>query len=226
VAVSEDSAKTPRRRAGGRTKAGSSGGSDAEDTPRPEKGRDQPAGENDEGDGGPAAGSADAGPDDGAADGGPDDSAADGGPDDGSDAAGAEETEPRGAEAGPRTGPRTTEPEQAAAEETGPGDGADDAATPEVTAMGHDSPTVRAARRAAAYVKVLTGRDPESVISIERRDQVWHIGVEAVEMCRIPDTADILAIYEVVLRPNGELISYHRSRRYARGQLDRHHHHH
>ena len=76
------------------------------------------------------------------------------------------------------------------------------------------------ARRAASLVATLTGRRPESVISIERKDEEWHVGVEVVEVSRIPDSADILAVYDVRLDSNGDLLSYRRIRRYARGQMD------
>ena len=80
---------------------------------------------------------------------------------------------------------------------------------------------VAAARRAVAQMTELLGRKPEAVVSIERREDGWEVGVEVVETRRIPDTADILAIYEVRLDPDGRLRSYRRTRRYARGQLDR-----
>ena len=82
-------------------------------------------------------------------------------------------------------------------------------------------PADEAARRAAQEVAALTGREPESVISIDRSDGTWKIGIEVVEMRRIPDSADILATYEVTLEPDGSLLTYHRVRRYARGQMDR-----
>lgn len=77
-----------------------------------------------------------------------------------------------------------------------------------------------AARKAAAEVADLTGRAPESVVSVQRNDDGWLVGVEVVEVHRIPDTTDILAIYEAQLDQTGELISYHRKRRYPRGQGD------
>lgn len=80
-----------------------------------------------------------------------------------------------------------------------------------------------AARTAAAAVAELTGHRPETVVSIQPADGGWTIGVEVVETERIPDTADILAIYEVVLDAGGELKSYRRTSRYARGQLSRDH---
>ncbi|WP_308190409.1 gas vesicle protein GvpO [Pseudonocardia sp. TRM90224] len=76
-----------------------------------------------------------------------------------------------------------------------------------------------AARTAAAEVAALTGRDPESVISVEPCDEGWLVGVEVVETHRIPDSADILATYEVRLEPDGELMSYRRNARYPRGRM-------
>jgi gas vesicle protein GvpO len=78
-----------------------------------------------------------------------------------------------------------------------------------------------AARRAAQHVADLTGRSPECVISIDGTDDGWKVGVEIVEIRRIPETQDVLAIYEVQVGGNGDLRSYRRIRRYARGQLDR-----
>ena len=76
------------------------------------------------------------------------------------------------------------------------------------------------ALHAASLVARLSGRRPESVISIDRKDEEWCVGVEDVEMSRIPDSTDILAVFEVRLDTDGDLISYRRLRRYARGQLD------
>jgi len=115
------------------------------------------------------------------------------------------------------------EPERAAGEAENAGataDGGESGASAS-DEKGQRSSVVGLARRAAEYVRVLTGRHPESVISIERRDGEWCLGVEVIETRRIPDSADILATYEVLLTSAGDLISYRRIRRYARGQVDR-----
>jgi hypothetical protein len=78
-----------------------------------------------------------------------------------------------------------------------------------------------AARRAASEVAALTGQEPETVISIERGEDGWRVGVEVVESRRVPDSADILAAYQVCLEPDGELASYRRTQRYPRGQMHR-----
>lgn len=83
----------------------------------------------------------------------------------------------------------------------------------------HDLSASAMARRAAALVAAFTEHELESVVSVERGEGEWQIGVEVVETRRIPDTADILAIYEVRLDHDGELVSYRRTLRYARSQL-------
>jgi hypothetical protein len=79
---------------------------------------------------------------------------------------------------------------------------------------------MRAARLAAQHVLVLTGRCPENVISVARDDDGWQVGVEVLELRRIPDTTDILAVYEVTLDDNGDLVRYERGQRYHRGQVE------
>jgi hypothetical protein len=69
-----------------------------------------------------------------------------------------------------------------------------------------------------AQLGELTGHDVEGVISVERNDDGWQVGVEVVESHRIPDSADILATYEVGLDEDAELMSYRRTERYSRGQ--------
>ncbi|MGI8335894.1 gas vesicle protein GvpO [Actinomadura scrupuli] len=77
-----------------------------------------------------------------------------------------------------------------------------------------------AARLAAADVEEMTGREPESITSLERTDQgLWQVDVEVVETRRIPDSTDILATYRVELDPEGELVAYRRVQRYSRCQV-------
>ena len=97
----------------------------------------------------------------------------------------------------------------------------DDTGRDDGDGAGNGVPAATAARRAARYVEDFTGRQPESVVSIDRHDGDWQVGVEVVESRRIPDTTDVLAIYEVRLDGGGRLVSYRRTRRYTRGQLDK-----
>jgi hypothetical protein len=73
------------------------------------------------------------------------------------------------------------------------------------------------AARAAQELLDLTGKGAEGVTGLERTDDGWKVQVEVVEVRRIPDTTDVLALYEVQVDEDGDLIGYRRLRRYARG---------
>jgi hypothetical protein len=67
----------------------------------------------------------------------------------------------------------------------------------------------------------LTGKEPEGVTGVEPSgEEGWRVTVEFVEDRRIPSSTDILATYRIDISPDGELISYQRIRRYARGRGD------
>lgn len=76
------------------------------------------------------------------------------------------------------------------------------------------------ARRAIEQLVELTGRTPDTVTSIERLDDGWHLTVELVELERIPASTNLLGSYDAELDEEGNLMSYERVRRYHRGQAD------
>ncbi len=71
--------------------------------------------------------------------------------------------------------------------------------------------------KAAHQLLELTGKGAEGVTGLERTDEGWQVQVEVVEVRRIPDTTDVLALYEVEVDSKGELQGYRRLRRYVRG---------
>ncbi len=73
------------------------------------------------------------------------------------------------------------------------------------------------ALEAARQLLELTGKEAEGVTSLQRTDDGWQVQVEVVEVRRIPDTTDVLAIYELDVDEQGALEGYRRVRRYARG---------
>lgn len=75
-----------------------------------------------------------------------------------------------------------------------------------------------AAKLAVHHVTALTGRDSEGVTSLQPTDEGWLVGVEVVESHRVPDSTDVLAVYEAAVDHSGELVSYRRVDRYARGR--------
>lgn len=83
---------------------------------------------------------------------------------------------------------------------------------------GHRPSPGELARRTSDQLAELIGRDPEGVVSLERGDDGWRISIEVVETRRIPDTADVLAVYDVDVDEQGELVGYRRAHRYVRGR--------
>lgn len=73
------------------------------------------------------------------------------------------------------------------------------------------------AERAVEQLTALSGRTAEAVTGIERTDDGWQVRVEVLELERIPHSTDLLAEYAVDLDGDGDLTSYRRVRRYARG---------
>jgi hypothetical protein len=76
----------------------------------------------------------------------------------------------------------------------------------------------QAAQAALRQIAELTGKEPEGVTGVEPTEDGWVVGVEVVEDRRIPSSTDLLATYEAELDPGGDLISYRRIKRYARGR--------
>lgn len=76
---------------------------------------------------------------------------------------------------------------------------------------------LQVATEAARQLLELTGKAAEGVTSMERTEDGWRIQVEVLEMRRIPETTDVLAIYEIDTDDKGEIEGYRRLRRYVRG---------
>jgi hypothetical protein len=75
-----------------------------------------------------------------------------------------------------------------------------------------------AAHLAVDYLTSIIGRQPARVTGIAPSDEGgWIAEAELVEDHRIPWTADILALYEVELDADGDLLAYRRTHRYMRG---------
>lgn len=78
----------------------------------------------------------------------------------------------------------------------------------------------KAGGAALRQITELTGKEPEGVTGVDRGEDGWVVAVEVVEDRRVPSSSDILAIYEIELDMDGELMSYRRVKRYPRGRGD------
>ncbi len=77
-----------------------------------------------------------------------------------------------------------------------------------------------AARAALKYIAELTGKELRGVVSLERSQDGWLIGVEVLEDRRVPSSNDVLGLYLTEIDTDGFLRSYRRTRRYTRGRGD------
>ncbi|MBI4289405.1 MAG: gas vesicle protein [Chloroflexi bacterium] len=64
----------------------------------------------------------------------------------------------------------------------------------------------------------LTGLKPVCVSRVFKDGQCWHVGVEMLEMSRIPPSADLLGDYEVILAEDGNMMRFERKRTRLRGE--------
>ena len=74
--------------------------------------------------------------------------------------------------------------------------------------------------RVLQEVTLLVGCPAEGITGARREDDGWLMNVEVLEMGRVPETADVLATYEVRTDAEGSVVEYQRRRRYLRGQTD------
>ncbi|MBI4336426.1 MAG: gas vesicle protein [Chloroflexi bacterium] len=72
--------------------------------------------------------------------------------------------------------------------------------------------------RAKRQLAALTGLKPVTVTRVFRDEQGWHVGLELLEMARIPAATDLLGYYEALLSDDGQVLEFSRKRTRLRGQ--------
>jgi hypothetical protein len=75
--------------------------------------------------------------------------------------------------------------------------------------------------RAREQLGELHGAEAESVSAVRRTADGWRVGLEVVEVHRVPESTDVLATYEVEVDDDGQLLTFERTRRYYRSEADR-----
>ena len=63
----------------------------------------------------------------------------------------------------------------------------------------------------------LTKLEPSGVRGVSKDEEGWHITVEMVEKKSIPDGMDLLALYEVILDEEGNVLKFERGKLRKRG---------
>lgn len=75
-------------------------------------------------------------------------------------------------------------------------------------------------RRVQGELGELIGRPVEGISRVERTADGWDLGVEVLELSKVPRSTDLLASYDVDADPDGAVVGWRRARRYARGARD------
>lgn len=78
----------------------------------------------------------------------------------------------------------------------------------------------QAGTAAIEHLVELTSKHVQGATSVEPTEAGWVVEIEVVEDRRIPSTADMLALYEVEIDLDGNLLAYRRTKRYGRGSSD------
>ena len=60
----------------------------------------------------------------------------------------------------------------------------------------------------------------EALTGLRRTGDGWTVSVDVVETRRVPSTTDLIAVYEMEIDREGELLGYERKRHYVRGRGD------
>jgi Gas vesicle synthesis protein GvpO len=63
----------------------------------------------------------------------------------------------------------------------------------------------------------------EALTGLRRTGDGWTVSVDVVETRRVPSTTDLIAVYEMEIDREGELLGYERKRHYVRGRGDNDH---
>ena len=74
-------------------------------------------------------------------------------------------------------------------------------------------------RNARAKLAALTGLPISSTLSIRKDECCWYLQLEVVEKRSLPDSQDILAIYEMTMDQEGNILDFSRVGMRRRGDV-------
>ncbi|HPU78441.1 MAG TPA: gas vesicle protein GvpO [Thermosynergistes sp.] len=75
-------------------------------------------------------------------------------------------------------------------------------------------------KRASEEIAKLAKIQVERVVGLSKADQGWMVSLEGVERRAIPETMDVLGLYEVLLDEDGNLLSFGRKSLRKRGDTE------
>jgi hypothetical protein len=71
--------------------------------------------------------------------------------------------------------------------------------------------------KAHGYIATMSNKSDEGVTSLSKRENGWTVCIEELERKGIPDTMDILGLYEINMNSEGDLLSVERKKLRKRG---------
>jgi hypothetical protein len=69
-------------------------------------------------------------------------------------------------------------------------------------------------------LQALTGLKAETVSSVQKQGDHWDVTVDMIELHVTPNSRDVLAIYDVQIDTEGNILGYRRMGRYVRSQVE------
>lgn len=66
--------------------------------------------------------------------------------------------------------------------------------------------------RAKKQLTDITNLKISNVVGVSKLPDGWHVGIELIERKAVPDTLDLLGIYDVTITDEGEIVTYERKR--------------
>ena len=73
--------------------------------------------------------------------------------------------------------------------------------------------------KAEEQLAQLTADRPVAVVAVFRDEEGWHVTIDMLEMARIPESTDLLGVYEAVLDPEGNMLKFERKMTHNRGDI-------
>ena len=74
--------------------------------------------------------------------------------------------------------------------------------------------------KAQGHIATMGKRSNDGICSICRTDDGWTLSIEVLERKAIPDTMDILGLYEITMNNNGDLLGLERKKLRKRGNVE------
>lgn len=72
-------------------------------------------------------------------------------------------------------------------------------------------------KKAFSNAKDALNKQPESVSSLEKTEKGWKMEVEVLERKAVPDTFDLLSVFELSLDASGNILGFKQVKKIRRG---------